>query len=188
MKLAEFRRLNDAAAEAVSLSLARMTGLPLTVKLAAAAPAADARPSFELDPYEMGAGVILPVTGKVDGAALLWFPEEVALLITRHLMPASQHETELRPGPIDDSAMREVANIICGNYLTVVANALHTKIMPGLPTLACGTLGSILEHFFKRFSPGPRQVIKVDIEISLSGTVVAGHMLLRLNPNKLAVV
>lgn len=130
-----------------------------------------------IGPEEMVAGIYLPVTGDINGAALLIFPKETAFVLSDLLVkrePGTTHElTEL-----DKSALKEVGNIISGNYLTVLANVLQIKIVEHIPNFSFDMFGAIVSQIIADFAQKTEKALVIEIEFAFKPETFKGYFLL----------
>lgn len=130
-----------------------------------------------IGPEEMVAGIYLPVTGDINGAALLIFPKETAFVLSDLLVerePGTTHKlTEL-----DKSALKEVGNIISGNYLTVLANVLQIKIIEHIPNFSFDMFGAIVSQIITDFAQKTEKALVIEIEFTFKPETFKGYFLL----------
>lgn len=168
MKLERFEELNARAAQAASLALARIASAPVAI-VASARPILAAAPPAPRHPERSVVAVRLSLTG-LSGGALLCFPERLA-----HRL--SEGRPAIRSDQMRRSFLKEVGNIICGAYVSVLANALGLRIVPGLPRLEHGLLGPIVEALVGGCACEPGDGLLVEVEIAMSGHRVAGELI-----------
>lgn len=185
MNADQFLKVNAAAAEAASSSLGRLTRRPIVVRLKRAeilngeGPPGPSR-------SEESAGVSLDIGGRMQGTALLCFPRRSARLLVAPLVGETAAGEEL--GAMDRSALKEIGNIICGSYLTVLSNEIRTKIIPGVPELELGAFGPMYDEAVARLPREARKALRIEVEIELPGEVVVGRLLLFLEKKLLLEV
>jgi len=130
-----------------------------------------------IGPEEMVAGIYLPVTGDINGAALLIFPKETAFVLSDLLVkrePGTTHKlTEL-----DTSALKEVGNIISGNYLTVLSNVLQIKIIEHIPNFSFDMFGAIVSQIISDFAQKTQKALVIEIEFTFKPETFKGYFLL----------
>ena len=126
---------------------------------------------------EMVAGIYLPVTGDINGAALLIFSKETTFILSDLLVkrePGTTHKlTEL-----DKSALKEVGNIISGNYLTVLANVLQIKIIEHIPNFSYDMFGAIVSQIITDFAQKTQEALVIEIEFSFKPETFKGYFFL----------
>lgn len=187
MNLEKFVAINGPAAAAASRALSRLTRKPVVVKMmnARLMRLPDDRPA--LDRGEFSLGVYLSIIGGLQGTSLLCFPESQARGLAQMLVGgppgATGSMTEL-----EESALKELANIICGNYVSSLSNLLGVKILPGLPNVTRGLCGSMLEQVILRSTLDSREALRIDVELDLPAGVTLGLLLLCIKSEQLIEV
>jgi chemotaxis protein CheC len=143
---AKLQLINQEAAASASEALSKLTASPVKVEIRRTeiGQPEKIRPKWELE--DMVVGVYLPVTGDVKGGAFLTFSQEVAFALS-DLLARRPRGTTRKLTPLDESAIKEVGNILTGSYLTVLANRLQLKTVEGLPRLGSGMFGAFLDQF-----------------------------------------
>lgn len=179
MPLKAFAGLSAGAAEAVGEALRKLTGRPVAVTISEARLLRRPEDFPRLDPELRIAAVYLPVTGRLRGAALLWFPFRTACALCELLtarIPGAKASGEAK-GAMAESALKEAGNIICGNYLSVLANRLHATAVPGLPHLARDMSGAVTEQVIAGLWVGAREpLLHVEIRLEIGREAVEGQL------------
>lgn len=131
--------------------------------------------SVPFDPAEEIASVSLPVSGQVKGSALLLFSRETAchlsdLLIKKELGFTKQLDE------LDKSALQELGNIICGNYLATLANHSGIKMIEHIAPLTFNMLPVLLEQIITTLSPDSKDVMAIGTEFNFAVPIlIKGH-------------
>lgn len=119
----------------------------------------------------------MPVTGDIHGAALLIFPKETAFILSDLLVkrpPGTTRKLTL----LDESALKEVGNIISGNYLTVLSNTLQIKIVEHMPNFSFDMFGSIVDQIITEFARKTENALVIEIEFTFKPETFKGYFLL----------
>jgi len=177
MQNVKLRELNRLAALNASRALFKLCGRPVDVrtlsvevqKLQALAP--------PIAPEEIAAGIYLPVTGHVTGAVLLIFPKETAFTVC-DLLLRRQPGTTRQLSELDKSALKEMGNIVSGNYLAVLSNALHVKIIEHVPNFSLDMFGAILSQIISTFARDAEEALVVEVEFIFKPMKLNGYLLL----------
>lgn len=177
MRLERFVAINAPASAAASSALARMTRREAVVKLRHAKLIGPGVDGHGLDAKTAAAGVYMTINGGLQGAAVLCFPEANADAIGEILVgrPAggSSPQAEIR-----ESALKELGNVICGNYVSALSNRMRVKVTPGIPYFTRGTCLSILERVVERYALEERGTLLIDVELGFPEGVALGRLLL----------
>jgi chemotaxis protein CheC len=176
VNLDRFVAINALAAAAASRALARLTRRSADVKLLNAKLVGLAETHRVIDFDEIVVGISMSISGGLQGAALLCFSEPKALALSEILV-GTLAGGSARSTDLDESALNELGNIVCGNYVTALANQLNVKVMPGIPHLTRGVFGPMLEQVIAGLAFSPQLVLLIDVELHLPAGVVLGHLL-----------
>lgn len=186
-KEGKLRELNRLATLHTSKALSKLIGEQVKVEISdlGVRKVEELRPVISSE--EVVVGVYLPVSGEVKGAALAIFREEVAfslcdLLVKRE--PGTTRElTEL-----DKSALKEMGNIISGNYLAVLANMLQVKIIEGIPSFSCDMFGALLSEVIAEFARKTNLALIVVTKFIFERTPVSGYFLILLKSEEMKAI
>lgn len=114
---------------------------------------------------ELVAGVYLPVTGDLEGAVLLVFPQRSVLTLADLLMKR-EVGAATRLSEMDQSAIKEVGNILSGSCLTALSQFLGIKLVEHIPDLACDMVGALVDSISVKFGQKAEQVLVIVVEMT----------------------
>ncbi len=177
MKNKKLQEVHEEACVKISKALAKLTNKHAVVDIVNPRIKEVNDLALPIGPDEVVAGVCLPVSGEVKGAALLLFPQQTAfdlsdLLIKRE--PGTTKElTEL-----DKSALKELGNIVCGNYFANLSNETKVKIIEHIPQFNLDTFGTILSRTKAEFAQKTQEVLTIGIEFNFAALSLKGYFLL----------
>jgi len=175
----KLQEINNKAALSASGALSKLIGRQVKMNITMA----DIRKVGELSPIiapeEIVAGVYLPVTGEIAGAALLIFPKESAFNLSDLLVRREPGTTRKLTG-LDESALKELGNIVCGSYLTVLSNALQVKTIGQAPSFSFDMFGAIVSQIITTFAQKSEKALVVEIEMIFELKALKGYFLLLL--------
>jgi chemotaxis protein CheC len=140
------------------------------------------KPAIELE--AMTVGIYLPIGGDVKGAALLVIPIEAAFVLSDILFKRKQGSTR-KLTRLDKAALKEVGNIICGQYFTVFSNMLGIKMVENIPSLSCSMFGAIISDIITRFVKMSDEALVVEINMVFKPRVLKVYFLLLFEPVKI---
>lgn len=135
-------------------------------------------------PGEMTVGIYLPVGGDAKGAALLVIPNEAAFILSDILLKKKPGTTR-KLSRMDKAALKEVGNIICGQYFTVFANKLGIKIIENIPSFSYSMFGSIISDIIARFSRISDDAVVAELKIMFPPKVLKAYFMLLFEPIKI---
>ena len=174
---AKLKEISKMAAKNASKSLAKLIGQEAEVGIFKAEVKKVEEIKPVVGPEEIVAGIYLPVTGEAKGAALLIFPKETALklsdLLSRRPVGTTRKLTEL-----DESALKEVGNILSGNYFTVLSNLLQIKIIEHLPNFSLDMFGAIVGQIITKFVQKAEKALVFEIGFTFKPVTLKGYFLL----------
>ncbi len=89
-------------------------------------------------------GVYLRVLGDASGSILFVMPKDSAFYLVDLLMGKPAGDTQVL-GEIEESALKEIGNIISGAYLNALSQFTNISFIPSVPALAFDMAGAILD-------------------------------------------
>jgi len=134
-----------------------------------------------MDPEEMTVGIYLPISGDVKGAALLVIPRNAAFTLSDMLLKKKLGSTR-KLTRLDKAALKEIGNIICGQYFTVFSNMLKIKIIEHIPNFSYSMHGSIISDIIARFSRISDEALIVEVNMIFKPKVVKVYFMLLFEP------
>jgi len=137
-----------------------------------------------IDPEEMTVGIYLPIGGDVKGAALLVIPRDTSFVLSDILLKKKEGSTR-KLTRLDKAALKEVGNIICGQYFTVFSNMLRIKIVENIPHFSYNMFGSIISDIIARFSRLSDEALIVEVNMVFKPKVLKAYFLLLFEPLKI---
>jgi len=169
--------INKMAAGKASEAMSKLIGNDVGVDVTSAAIRKVGDLSPVLASEEMVVGVYMLVTGDVKGASLLIFPQESAFKLSDVLVGREPGTTRSLTA-LDISALKEVGNIVAGNYFAVLSNLLQVKIVEHIPNFSSDMFGAIVEQIITDFARESEQALVVEIEFVFKPLTLKGYFLL----------
>lgn len=108
-------------------------------------------------------GVLLKFLGDLTGRTLLVFPRDQSMLLVDMIMGREEGTTTILTD-IEQSAIKEVANIVIGSYLTSLSDFLNMLILPSIPNLVIDVASAVLTSAYLDFSKDKDIVFAVETE------------------------
>ncbi len=169
--------LADLAAKNSSEAIAKLTGQAVTIEISTVKIRKIRKDYADINPESMVSGVYIPVTGDINGAAILVFSEKVAchlcdLLVRREPGTTSQL-TEL-----DKSALKELSNIACGSFLMILSNVLKIRIIEHVPKYCFDMFGAVVDQVISQFALTPDDSLVIEIKFIFDEVLVEGNIIL----------
>lgn len=172
-----FEKINVMAARNTSRALTKLVDQPVEVKIIGTEVKEMKYLSPAINIEDMVAGVYLPITGDVRGAALLVFPQDMTFTLCDYLME-KQPGTTRKLNKLDEAAIKEVGNQICGSYFAVLSNELQIRVVEHVPDFSFAMFGSIIEQIITKFSVGVEKALVIEVAITIKKHDFRGHLLL----------
>ncbi len=185
--MTRLEQINKEAALSISRALSKLTDRDVEVSITKAEEKTVEEFSPIIDPEEMVAGIYLPITGPLEGGALLILPKETAFTLSDLLIKRELGTTRMLT-ELDESALKEVGNIITANYLTVLSNTLEVKIIEHMPHFSFDMFGAIINHITATFAQDHGEMLVIEMEFYFLSKTFKGYFLLLFSLEKFEAV
>jgi len=114
---------------------------------------------------EIVTGVLLKFLGDLTGRTLLIFPRDQSMLLVDMVMGREEGSTSILT-EIEQSAIKEVANIVISSYLTALRDFLNMLILPSVPNLVIDVGSAVMTSAYIDFSSNKDIVFCVETEFN----------------------
>lgn len=118
------------------------------------------------DPNDVVASVLLYFLGDLTGRNLLLFPYDDAQDLTALLMPENQEST----AELQESLLKEVANILSCSYMNALGELLGLLILPSVPGMIIDMVGAVLSSVVVEFGKEKDFIFCIETEFDFSDT------------------
>ncbi len=143
-------------------SLSQLTSHPIQMELPSIRIAdMDSLPDILESPGRKNTGVVIDVHGDLDCVITFLLNEEFTKVIAEELTGEALEDV-LRMNEMQDSAIREVGNIMCNAYLNALASMLGAEFSVSLPDLKQGTSKTILDTFSGQFKDETPELLFIE--------------------------
>jgi len=126
---------------------------------------------------EIVAGIFMPITGDIEGSSLLVFPKESAFALSDLLVKREPGFTR-KLNDLDISALKEVGNILSGNFLAVFSNKLGIKVIEHVPYFSFDMFGALSSQLATKSVQNEKKALVIDIELSFMSATCKGYFML----------
>ncbi len=135
------------------------------------------------------AAVLMHVLGDLTGRSLLLFPREGALLLVDMLLNKEPGTTKIF-SELEQSSIKETANIITGAYLNGLSDFLGVMLLPSVPSLTVDLCAAVLSTTYLNFGQDRDNVIILDTRFRFEpgDHSLSGHFVLLPDPSSLKVI
>jgi len=183
----KLHEINKEAAMNASRALSKLINRPVGVMISKTEVRNVEELSPVIDPEAIVAGIYVPITGSLKGASLVIFPKETAFVLC-DLLVKRKPGTTRKLAVLDESVLKEMGNIICGNYFTVLANKLQMRISEHLPQLSFDMFGAIVSQIIAKFAQETEKAMIIEIEFIFESITLKGHFLLLLKVREINAI
>ena len=146
---------------------------------------------FELvaKPQEAVAGVLIYFLGDMTGRTLLMFPQEAAWHLSDCLLQRPLGTTKSFTD-IEESAMKEVSNVLTCAYMNALGDLLGLVMVPSVPSMTVDMASAVLEAVSLDFGSDKEVVFCIETEFRFveKDTVLNGYFLLLPDSDSLEVI
>ena len=125
----------------------------------------------------------LPVKGQTSGVAMLVLPEDFTLTII-DVLTGKRTETTRQLSGLEESALKEVGNVITGAYLTILSDMTGLALVGRLPILIRNTFEDVISQARRTFLENGEDVLVGEVELAFESATFKGYFLLLLRQSK----
>ena len=131
--------------------------------------------------------IFLRVYGKAPGNILFLMPKKNAFFLVDDLM-GRPHGTTQELDPMDESALKEVGNILTGSYLNAFFHFTNISMVPSIPSLAIDMAGAILNVVLVQLGQMGDHAMVIETKFLAEDDSVNGHFFLVPDPGSLGTL
>lgn len=128
--------------------------------------------------------VYLKIKGDLIGEIIFMFPESSGLSLVDMLFKRDPGTT-LILDDMGESALKEVGNILAGNYLAALSNYLSINLLESVPDIASDMEESILNSIALELSQHTDETLVFEMKFNVSDDTTNGKMLIFLEDNSI---
>lgn len=169
-------KVNQAAGQRASLALSKIMRQPTEVVFFSPQVVAPQEINSLIDLKQYGVGVFLPIKG-IKGSGIFLFPQEIAFNLCDAAMKREQGTTR-EFSQFDQDILKEISNILLGNYLAVFSNEFDQEVIEGMPKFSAGLFGAILEELIANLTQVASSTLVIKIEFTIKLQVLTGDLIL----------
>ncbi len=129
---------------------------------------------------------VLEINGDIEGTIFLLFSLEHSIRLAGMLL---EKINEKKNRGVDDelfqSCLKESANILCGAYISALAEMTNLNITTSVPFLARDMVGAILDFIFINLAAEVENALVIKTDVNVSGSSIEGLFLLFPNSQSL---
>lgn len=129
--------------------------------------------------------VVLEVSDGLTGYVLLVFSRQDGETLASHLVQSLHGPADTHNESLEDSAIKEVGNIICGALLTEVSKGAKVKLVQSIPALATDMLQAVLDGLAVDISRRTSQAFACSFRFTVNPLSVSGLFALLIDQESL---
>ena len=126
--------------------------------------------------------IYIAVEGDISMYMMLVFDRPSALRLADNLLFQERSDAELNGtgpiGPMDESALQELGNILGSHYLTALSEFTGMHMIPGPPSLAYDMLGSIVDFIQIELEEQVDTALILNTDIMVAQQKIDGYILM----------
>ena len=116
-------------------------------------------------PETIVAGIYLKLFGDAPGRMLICMPQETVFPLLK-LMFANIHQNIQELGEQEQSALKEMGNIVGCAYLNAMVSLMGLQLVPSVPALAVDMVDSVISTVMSEMAQKQPQALLVETEFS----------------------
>ena len=129
------------------------------------------------NPEELVVGIKMDVLGDVEMETLLIFDSRGAKqLISLLTMGTVTVEDITQIGDMEKSAVKEVGNIICGSYITALANFTGLYLNPLPPDISIDMISAIISEVSLQVAYTDDKIILIETLLNIQDVEITGYI------------
>ena len=181
----KLEEINTRAAFNISTALSKLFSKSVEVNILKADIVKSLIPIPDFNLNSSVAGVYLPLSGDVEGAAIIVFPEENAIILS-DLLLKKEPGISKKLDELGESTLSEVGNIITGSYFTVIADMMHAKIIEHTPQFKLQKFSELLREVATKFVEKFGMVVAIEMELLFALKTMKVYLVFLLEQGKIS--
>lgn len=141
------------------------------------------------EPNRVVAAVLMRFLGDLTGRTVLLFDRDAALHLSELLLNRPGGQTQAF-GEMEQSAIKETANILTGACMNALSDFLGLMILPSVPGLAVDLCSTVLSSAYLDYEHDGVYVVSVDTRFHFtdSGATLIGHFVVLPDAGSLSTI
>lgn len=131
------------------------------------------------------AGVIMQVTGDIQGYIMMMLSEESVKTVCSTI--TGDQNADIMD-PLSQSIIEEVGNILAGSYVSSLSDFLNLNIMLSPPIQTFDMLGAIIDHILIEMSTKAEHALLFDTVFTIEAHEMDGIFLTLFDPDSMDVL
>jgi chemotaxis protein CheY-P-specific phosphatase CheC len=176
MRTRMLQEINHLAAQKSTDGLTKLVETPVELNIAAV----EIKPVRDLSKVMKSETIVVAIhtalTGDIRGASVLVFPKDAALILS-DLLAKREVGVTRKLTSLDKSALKEVANIVAGNYYSFFENGLGLKIILNLPNFCHDVYSAVIDQVIGKVTQEGDKALISQLEFIFPPTVLKGYFI-----------
>jgi chemotaxis protein CheC len=122
------------------------------------------------DPNEVVSAVMMKLLGDVTGRTVQIFPAQTASALVGSLTGRSTVKFPEDFGELEQSALKEVSNILVGAYINALSEFMGMMLIMSVPALAIDTAAAVLTTSYLNFGSDNDYVFAINTHLTMGNT------------------
>ena len=139
------------------------------------------------DPEIVIAGVLVELTGEIQGVMLFIIPEEFSDEVLFRMLGKTR-TARLELDEIESSVLTEIGNIVISSYVTAMSSLAGVEVELSVPQLAVNMLGGIMSLPMAMMGQQSDRIMMVTGEFNIDDKALNSGMLLLPNVESLNIL
>ncbi len=127
------------------------------------------------EPAELVIGVYFKIFGDASGSIFVTFSRNDAKTLISILLGKKEKERSVF-SPLEESVIKESANIIAGAYITALSGVLKKTLILSVPQFATDMLGSIIDFIQIDANQESKQILVMKIKFKEEKKTIKGNI------------
>jgi len=138
-------------------------------------------PNFIGKPEDTATVVLLKTSGDTPGTMFLLFEPESTLNITGKLTKNKKKDIKILDNE-DQSALRELGNILIGSCITSLANFLKINLIQSVPETATDMIGSVTNSILANLGMVTDEILAFKVDMIIKKEKIKAQMFFLFEP------
>lgn len=118
----------------------------------------------------------MEIKGDISGRIFLLFTPEDAKLLSSYLLGKPKDQLNSND-EMFQSSLKESANILCGSYITALAEMTNLNVISSVPCLAIDMVGAVLDFIFIQIAQYSEEALFIKTDLKVKGLNLEGLFL-----------
>jgi chemotaxis protein CheC len=173
------REIANVGAGNAATAVSQLIGIPITVNVPKVSIIrVQDLPDPLGGPETVVAGIYLKLYGDAPGKMLLCLSNDSIHPVVELMLGPSFGDAPVALTEIQQSALKELGNILCSAYLNALARFMDMQLLPSVPALAVDMVSSILSAVLSESAETHPQALLIETQFSTPGHPITIHLFL----------